>query len=209
MRGLVAVQPICARKRRGRTDGAVTLRSREFRRRVTRQRSAAASYGRMYEVSSDLASAPAVTSQEQLWRLHRAELTRFASVLVGPADAHDVVAEAFLRAAPMIVAGGVEQPRAYLFRAMTNTASGHRRSRRRRWARDLHALVPDSTPGERPDLDVQRAVAALSVGQRAVVYLAYWEDLSERAIAEVLDVSLGTVRRHLVRARTHLRKALQ
>ncbi|WP_162941994.1 RNA polymerase sigma factor [Desertimonas flava] len=56
---------------------------------------------------------------------------------------------------------------------------------------------------------MQRAVAELSVAQRAVVYLAYWSDLSERDIAAELGVSLGTVHRQLVRARIHLRKALQ
>jgi RNA polymerase sigma factor (sigma-70 family) len=153
------------------------------------------------------ASAPSVATDE-LWRTH-AELMRFATVLVGPNDAHDVVVEAVLRSASVIERGGVRQPRTYLFRAVANQASSLRRARQRRWARDLHALVPPSADGPQPDLDVQRAVAGLSVGQRAVVYLAYWEDLSERTIADVLQISYGTVRRHLVRARTHLRRALR
>jgi DNA-directed RNA polymerase specialized sigma24 family protein len=41
------------------------------------------------------------------------------------------------------------------------------------------------------------------------VYFAYWDDLPERAIADLLQVSPGTVRRHLVRARLNLRKALR
>lgn len=152
---------------------------------------------------------PSAPTEEQLWRTHSRDLMRFAAVLVGPPDAHDVVVEAFLRATKVISAGGVSNPRAYLMRAVTRTACSQGRARRRRWQRDLHGLVPDSAPGGQPDLDVQRAVSGLSIGQRAVVYLAYWEDQSERAIAETLGVSLGTVRRHLVRSRSHLRKALQ
>lgn len=157
----------------------------------------------------DRAAVEPPSTAERLWRAHNTELMRFATVLVGPADAHDVVVDAFLRASDVIVAGGVDNPRAYLFRSVVNGAAGRRRSQQRRSARELKALAPEAVPGEHPDVDVQRAVADLSVAQRAVVYLAYWADLSERDIAAALGVSLGTVHRHLVRARIHLRKALQ
>ena len=63
------------------------------------------------------------------------------------------------------------------------------------------------TPGElRPD--VLEAVARLSMRQRAAVFLTYWSDLDPVAIAELLDVSEGSVRRHLARARANLRKVL-
>jgi RNA polymerase sigma-70 factor (ECF subfamily) len=149
-----------------------------------------------------------LTSPAALWEQYGRELMRFGTVLVGPADAHDTVIEAFLRASAKIELATVQHPRAYLFRAVVNTAAMQTRARRRRWQRDLHAVVAETASGDHPDVDVQRAVAALSVAQRAVVYLAYWEDLSERAIAEWLGVSHGTVRRHLVRARVQLRKAL-
>lgn len=169
----------------------------------------------MYEMNAepvpkpDRASVEQSSTAEWLWRAHSGELMRFATVLVGPAHAHDVVADAFLRCVATIVAGEVDNPRAYLFRSVFNGAAGRRRSEERRSARELKALAPQTAVGVHPDIDVQRAVAGLSVAQRAVVYLAYWEDLSERDIAAELGVSLGTVHRHLVRARIHLRKALQ
>jgi RNA polymerase sigma factor (sigma-70 family) len=49
----------------------------------------------------------------------------------------------------------------------------------------------------------------LSERQRAVVYLTYWDDLDPPRIAELLGISDGAVRRHLARARHHLRKTLQ
>ena len=58
------------------------------------------------------------------------------------------------------------------------------------------------------DPAVRQQVGRLSVMQRAVVYLTYWEDLTPAAVAARLDVSEGTVKRHLARARSKLRKVL-
>lgn len=144
---------------------------------------------------------------EQLWRDHAPELMRYATVLVGPADAHDIVVDAFVRAVPKL--STVANRRAYLFRAVTSHAHDLRRSRERRWVRDLAAVGPASTAAPDTFVDVRRAVAELSLSQRSVVYFAYWQDLTEREIADTLGLSLGTVHRHLDRARTHLRKALR
>ncbi len=81
---------------------------------------------------------------EALWCAHNTELMRFATVLVGPADAHDVVVDAFLRASEAILAGGIGNRRAYLFRSVYNGAAGRRRAQRRRAARELKALAPDT-----------------------------------------------------------------
>ena len=148
------------------------------------------------------------TSADELWRGHAAELLRFATVLVGPHDAGDIVVEAVLRSERSIAAGNVRSPRAYLFRAVANHASDLRRGRMRRWARDLAAIGPAHSDGPDTFVDVRRAVAKLSVVQRAVVFLAYWEDMTERDIADLLQLSPGTVHRHLDLARTHLRKVL-
>ena len=149
------------------------------------------------------------TGIDQLWRKHAADLMRFATVLVGPGDAHDIAVEAFLRASTIATGDTVANPRAYLMRAVANHANDLRRSRERRWRRDLNAVGPSSTASPDTFLDVRRAVGSLSLAQRTVVYFVYWEDLSERDIAALLQVAPGTVRRHLVRARIHLRKALQ
>lgn len=151
----------------------------------------------------------ASTDADRLWRAHAADLMRFATVLVGPADAHDVAIEAFLRAAPVVDGQTVTNPRAYLMRAVANHAKDLHRSRERRWRRDLSAVGPASAVGPDTFLDVRRAVSSLSLAQRTIIYFVYWEDLSERETATLLQVSPGTVRRHLIRARTHLRKALK
>lgn len=144
-----------------------------------------------------------------LWREHAGALMRFATVLVGPTDAPDIASEAFLAAAPALAGSEVDHQRAYLYRAVANRAHDLRRSRERRWRRDLAAVGPTVATEHDSFVDVRRAVAQLSLAQRTVVFLVYWEDRTERDVAEILDVSPGTVRRHLVRARIHLRKALQ
>ena len=150
---------------------------------------------------------PSEINITQLWRSHSTELLRYATLLVGPHDANDLVAGAFAKIGPSSL-GQIMNPRAYLFRVVANLAFDQRRSQKRRQVRDLHALLPTSGGAMDSQLDVRRAVAALSVQQRAVVYFAYWEDLDAPAIAEILDIAPGTVRRHLANARHRLRKEL-
>lgn len=146
---------------------------------------------------------------ERLWREHSRDLVSLATVLVGPTDAHDIVVDAFLRAAPAADRPAVLNARAFLMRSVVNRAHDLRRSRERRWRRDLAAVGPASASGPDSFVDVRRAVSTLSLAQRSVVYFVYWEDRTEAETAELLGVSVGTVRRHLVRARIHLRKVLQ
>ena len=103
----------------------------------------------------------------------------------------------------------VRDIRAYLMRSVAHTAFDQHRSTKRRQVRELHAVLPVAAPFAEPAFDIREAVASLSVQQRAVVYFTYWEDLDSAQIAELLRISPATVRRHLTRARHHLRKALQ
>ena len=148
------------------------------------------------------------TDDEDLWRSHADELLRFATVLVGPTDAYDIVADTMLRVAAHANAPAVANKRAYLFRAVANRAVDQRRSQQRRWKRDLAAVGPARTREPDDFADVRRAVSELTPMQRAVVYFTYWEDLPERAIASLLELSPGTVHHTLERARRTLRKAL-
>jgi RNA polymerase sigma factor (sigma-70 family) len=152
--------------------------------------------------------APRQLGQAERWDRHAAQLLRYATLLVGPNDAADVVSITFAKfqESPH---RELEHPRAYLFRAVTNTALDQMRSRQRRQVRDLHAVLPAVSPPHESQLDIRRAVAALSVQQRSVVYFTYWEDLDAAQIGTLLGISPDSVRRHLARARVHLRKALR
>jgi RNA polymerase sigma-70 factor, ECF subfamily len=56
--------------------------------------------------------------------------------------------------------------------------------------------------------DIERALAALPVEQRAVVLLVGLEDLSYREAAEVLGIPVGTVMSRLSRGRARLRELM-
>jgi len=146
----------------------------------------------------------------EVYEKHAEELLRFASVLVGPEHAPDVLSGAVIKAYGSRAWSGVENRRAYLFRCVANEARTHGRSVRRREAAEMRAETPRVTASSQlPDVDVVRALNRLSPRQRAVVYLSYWEDLDQRAIAQLLGIGPGAVHRHLARARSNLRRMLR
>ena len=49
----------------------------------------------------------------------------------------------------------------------------------------------------------------LSPRQRAAVVLTYWDDLPPDETAEILEMSEGSVKKHLARARSKLRMVLK
>ena len=143
-----------------------------------------------------------------IYQAHSRALVRFATGLVGPSDAADVVASAVLRAMTSKSWPQVTDHEAYLYRAVANEARSQYRSTMRRRAREQR--VASREPVYQPDVrpEVLEAVSQLSPRQREVVVLTYWEDLSETAVADRLGMSPGSVRRHLGRARQQLRSLL-
>jgi RNA polymerase sigma-70 factor (sigma-E family) len=71
--------------------------------------------------------------------------------------------------------------------------------------------VPEPAPGAAPyvGLDdrvaLDRALAGLPARQRAVIVLRFYEDLTEAQAAEVLGVTLGTIKSQTARALSKLR----
>ncbi len=57
-------------------------------------------------------------------------------------------------------------------------------------------------------MDVRRALARLPAGQRAVVVLRYWEDLSVTETAALLGKSEGTVKSQAAKGLAALRRLL-
>jgi RNA polymerase sigma factor (sigma-70 family) len=136
------------------------------------------------------------------------ELVRYATGIVGPDDAQDVVAEVFVRAMKSTKWARVEHPRAYLFRMVLNEARMRYRSTMRRRARERRAAGPMVTHAPEVRPEVLEAIGSLSPRQRAVIVLTYWDDLAPAEVARRLGISDGAVRRHLARARATLRSVL-
>jgi RNA polymerase sigma-70 factor (sigma-E family) len=136
-------------------------------------------------------------------------LLRFAYFLTGgAAEAEDLVHDAFVRlyrANRRIEESGF---RAYARRTIVNL----HRSRFRRVVIERRALAASQERTAHSDVQptdhVWQAILALPRGQRAVVALRYYEELSEQETAEALGVSVGTVKKQMNRAMTSLREAL-
>ena len=147
-------------------------------------------------------------TDEEIYRKHADDLVRFATGLVGPFDAPDVVTDACLRSFASSGWRTVDNHRAYLYRAVLNHARSHHRATLRRRVREMRSAPQEATWAPDIDFDVLAAVDRLSVRQRAVVVLTYWEDLRPAEVASRLGVSEGSVKRHLNRARSRLREQL-
>lgn len=148
----------------------------------------------------------------ELYQLHASDLIRFATMLVGPSDAADVVSEAMVGVLASPTSDGVRDGRGYLFRSVSNAAMSYHRSRKRRERRELRAVAanPVATPVDvtvaGASVVAREVLAGLSLQQRSVLFLAYWMDLPPAEIADLLGVSEGTVRKQLARSRALLRR---
>lgn len=94
----------------------------------------------------------------------------------------------------------------YVRRALVTTYTDWRR---RKWVGEVPtAVLPDSWERD-PDVsvrhDVLAALALLPRGQRAVVVLRFYDDLTEAQTAAALGVSVGTVKSQTARALAALR----
>ena len=113
-------------------------------------------------------------TDEEIYRKNKDDLIRYASILVGPSQAEDVVSTVVLRILRRRSLEDLEEARAYLFRAVLNE-SRTRMTRRRTVSQvdDYHA-----GPGSDPRPEVLVAVMSLPVRQRAATFLVYWSDLT-------------------------------
>lgn len=99
-------------------------------------------------------------------------------------------------------------PDAYVRRIMVN--SNRSRFRGRRVPEYLTGSPPDLAVGGQVDVDddvaeLRAALLSLPAGQRAVVVLRYWMDLSEAETAAALGCSVGNVKSQAARALAKLR----
>ena len=101
---------------------------------------------------------------------------------------------------------------AWMFRIARNTLFSHYRSSRT--TVDLDAVNPsvfsyteDDQLDERGET-VRELLEVLTDEERELIYLKYWEELSNKEIAERLDLNPSTVSTHLWRANNKMRDAL-
>ncbi|MFF2452905.1 RNA polymerase sigma factor [Isoptericola sp. NPDC058082] len=140
---------------------------------------------------------------------HRPLLAYAVRRVADPADAADVVAEAFLVAWRRIedVPAGTDA-RPWMFGVARRVLANHHRGTRRRTALAdrLRAEVVEAVPPPSDDdvSDVEQALARLGDEDRELLRLVAWEQLARDEIAMVLGVSRAAVRVRLHRARRRL-----
>ena len=138
-------------------------------------------------------------------------LLRTAYLLTGDAGrAEDLLQTALARLWLVWPRVKNDAPEAYVRKILANTSASWWR---RRWHGELPTEhLPERTAGsELADSSAARdemrvALAVLSPRQRAVVVLRYAEDLSEQQVAEMLGVSVGTVKTLASRGLARLRE---
>lgn len=148
-------------------------------------------------------------NNEEIYRSYADELTRYATGLVGPFDATDVVTDGCLKAFNARSWPDVTNRRAYLYRAVFSVAQDHHRSTLSRRLREMKTAKPEAVTPQYVDIDVLRAIDRLSIQQRAAVVLTYWNDLPLEEVADRMGISTGAVKSHLARARKRLQEWLR
>jgi RNA polymerase sigma-70 factor (sigma-E family) len=158
----------------------------------------------------------AEASFEDFVRARSSGLLRTALLLAGQnrAEAEDLLQFALERAYrhwPRICRS--EEPERYVRRILANASADRwrrisRRAEQRLPASYADTAVPDCT-AEIAERDLLlRALAALPPGQRAVLVLRYFDDLTEAETAQMLGCSVGTVKSQAARALNRLRGAV-
>ena len=154
-------------------------------------------------------------ASEDLFRANATPLLRLAIALTGDRGvAEEIVQEAFVallrqRRPPEI---GTEQ--AYLRRTVVNLS--HDRHRRLAVVRRQPAPVPTTEPAAETGAErrhtqgrVVEAVRALPDRQRDCMVLRCYAEATDNEIAQALDISAGSVKTHLHRARATLATELK
>ena len=130
------------------------------------------------------------------------------------ADAEEVLQTVYLKILQgKAVFRGESKLQTWLFAVIRKTAISERR---KQW---LRLIVPGTTAEATSELEsefersemqqrFQQALAKLPARQCETLHLVFYQDLSLSEAAEVMNISVGSARRHYERAKTRLRATL-
>jgi len=156
-----------------------------------------------------------------LFDRHAPHIHRYLARRTGRQVAGDLVAETFLAAFAKRdrYDPGHADARPWLYGIATNLVNQHHRDEARQYRIRQAATAEPEVPGhaDRVAADVKAqamralldaALAALAAGDRDVLLLIAWEQLSHQEVSRALDIPVGTVRSRLNRARAKTRQVL-
>jgi RNA polymerase sigma-70 factor (ECF subfamily) len=168
--------------------------------------------------SSEGSRASVLPTVEEVYRLHAADVARWAARLGGPRlELEDVVQEVFAQVHRHLEGyRGEAQLTTWLFRITENAVRQHRR--RNRWRRFLHKSsddvaqeLPSSDPSAADSVErrqsrelIHRALDRLGERYRIAIVLFELEDLSGEEVADRMGIKLSNLWVLLHRARAEL-----
>jgi RNA polymerase sigma-70 factor (sigma-E family) len=151
----------------------------------------------------------------RLYERRHADMVRFAAFLTGDVTAaEDVAQDAFAKVFDAWESiDDLERVDAYLKSTVVNLVRGGQRRQQvaERNATPHLTVVPsaeDDAVGRIGRERVLAAVAELPLRQRACVVMRHWMRMTETEIANVLELSVGSVRTHIKRGTAHLKSSL-
>ncbi|MCC6138147.1 MAG: sigma-70 family RNA polymerase sigma factor [Bdellovibrionaceae bacterium] len=147
---------------------------------------------------------------EEILRKYQSPIRAFFRKMCGGDGelANDLAQETFLKAYRGIAGfNGQSQLLTWLFAIAKNVYYEHLRR-----GEKFEELAEDKTASTTPTdshLDIAKCMLLLSPEERMVLTLSYTEGLSQTEVADLLDMPLGTVKTHALRAKDKLKVLLQ
>lgn len=159
----------------------------------------------------------------QVFLAAQADLLRYAARITGdPAEAEDVVQDAWLRFRATASARILEEPNGYLFRIVHNLALDKQRRQRREsrifvgGATVATELVPSDQPSQQAHIEAKdelamlhAALAKLPVRTRRAFEMHRFEDMKLVEIAQALGISKSQASELVIEAVEYCKKVLR
>jgi DNA-directed RNA polymerase specialized sigma24 family protein len=131
-------------------------------------------------------------TDEEIYLKYRDELIRYATALVGPSDAEDVLSSVLTRLYRSNRSlGALEFPRPYLMKAVLHESLNERRH----WGNQPLAEV--AVEPNRSEPEVLEAVLSLPTRQRAATYLTFWCGMNSTEVGNLMGCRPATARRYV------------
>jgi RNA polymerase sigma-70 factor (ECF subfamily) len=156
-----------------------------------------------------------------LFDRHAPYIYRYLARRAGHQVADDLVAETFLAAFAKRDRYDLEHAdaRPWLYGIATNLVGQHRRDEARQYRIRAAAMAEPEVPGHADQVAanvtaqamrtlLDSALAGLPAGDRDVLLLIAWEQLTYQEVARALGIPVGTVQSRLHRARARVRQVL-
>lgn len=166
-------------------------------------------------VDAALAAAGDTGAFERLYRRHLPRIYSLALRMAGPEEAEELTQEIFIRAWQKLESfRGKAAFGTWLFRLgvnaiLTRRAGIQRQRSRQQNGDDILLDVPARSMGTESGMDLEAAIQTLPPGARRVFVLHDAEGYKHEEIAGMLDITVGTSKSQLHRARMMLRAVLR